>query len=146
MRPPRDEPITAIRVDEQTENPISNHGKHYAIRPDDVLEELRKTWDPIFNKSDPNITWEKFLEKYGHLIKKESCELKVLNADDYHQAVQELSASRAVAGCGYRVQELKALPRKITELYCRVFQFIEDGGDWPESLLEVFASALRKSE
>eukprot|EP00959_Pyramimonas_sp_CCMP1952_P141564 2962699-Pyramimonas_sp.AAC.1 len=70
MRPPRDEPITAIRVDEQIENTISNHGKHYAIRPDDVLEELRRTWDPAFNKSDPTITWDKFLDKYRHFIQK----------------------------------------------------------------------------
>ncbi|CAK0796030.1 unnamed protein product [Prorocentrum cordatum] len=74
MRPPRDEPITAIR--------------HYAIRPDDVLNELRKTWDPIFNKSDPSITWDKFHAKYHHLIQEKPCKLAEFDPDDYHEAIQ----------------------------------------------------------
>eukprot|EP00959_Pyramimonas_sp_CCMP1952_P322455 6747634-Pyramimonas_sp.AAC.1 len=57
MRPPRDEPITALALDLRPEenaraSAVKCGDKKYAVISEDVLHELRKVWQPIFDDAE----------------------------------------------------------------------------------------------
>eukprot|EP00959_Pyramimonas_sp_CCMP1952_P063163 1320089-Pyramimonas_sp.AAC.1 len=53
MRPPRDEPITALALQGPARDSVSCGDRRYAILPAGVLAELRRVWNPTFNEAPP---------------------------------------------------------------------------------------------
>eukprot|EP00959_Pyramimonas_sp_CCMP1952_P183360 3833554-Pyramimonas_sp.AAC.1 len=145
MRPPRAQPISASKVTSATSTTIAHVGRHYAVRPADALQAPRETWTQIFNATR-TLSWEAFETESRQDIRKAPCRIGKLDPEDYHRALIHLPKHRAVASCGYRVAEIHGLPMAITRYFAYVFQFIEEGADWRDILLEVYSSALCKDE
>ena len=53
---------------------------------------------------------------------------------------------REVASCGWRIEEMKELPDMLLEPFVKLLEDIENGGNWPRFIKEVYTTMIEKEE
>ena len=79
-------------------------------------------------------------------MKVKQYEIPELTGKDLKRKAKEISSMRSVAMCGWRSQEIKALPEEIFDLFSCLFKQIEKSQHWPEILLQVVTTFIPKIE
>ena len=65
-----------------------------------------------------------------------------LTGRDLKRKAKEISSMRSVAMCGWRTQEIKALPEEIFDLFACLFKRVEESQIWPEILVQVVTTFI----
>ena len=108
---------------------------------------LRVAWGPIFqlyqHSAPPN--WRAFRQRFGNYFPQQCpFEFGDLTVEDLLNTLRRMKSRSATGACGWRVAELKRLPRELLERLCQLFQHIEATGIWPEALLHGLITMVPK--
>lgn len=114
-----------------------------ATDPDDVVHCIQQTWDSLFNQSQQP-RWEPF-SHFNEFLQAHPCPYEPITADDILAHIRSMSNHRAVALDGWRVTEMKQLPRSILALAADLYQDIEKNGVWPQNNCFAYISCVPKT-
>ena len=140
-------PITAVLVSDQ-ENQIEgveSQQKTYAVETNKILQQIEAKWEPVFNRAK-EASFDEFLARFRNYVKIQQCTIPELTGRDLKRKAKEISSMRSVAMCGWRTQEIKALPEEIFDLFACLFRRIEESQIGPEILLQVVTTFIPKVE
>ena len=140
-------PITAVLAsnqDEQLEG-VESAQKTYAVETNEILQQIEKKWEPVFNRPK-EANFDEFLARFRDYVEVKQCEIPDLTGKDLKRKAKEISSMRSVAMCGWRTQEIKALPEELFDLFASLFKQIEKSQHWPEILLQVVTTFIPKIE
>ena len=114
-------------------------------KSDEIHKEIGKGWHSIFNQPETGSFME-FHKRYRDYIKIAKAEVGKLEAEKLMEAAGEMKDQRAIASDGWRVEEIKQLPKAIIDIFVKLFEDIEDGGEWPTFMEEVYTTMIEKEE
>ena len=57
-----------------------------------------------------------------------------------------MNDERSVASCGWRVVEIKAIPDILLEPFVEPMKDVEEEGEWPSLIKEVFTTMIEKEK
>ena len=72
--------------------------------------------------------------------------VETLELEDLREAINSLTDERAVASCGWRTGEMKGIPDELLWPYVVLLRDIEEGGEWPEFMEQVFTTMIEREE
>ena len=109
---------------------------------------LRTAWDKIFRlyASTPEPEWTPFFQRYKPHIQAFPMTMTDLTADDLATTLARQSAHSAAGMDGWRVAELKRLPRHLLSQLAYLFNVIERSGRWPSSLERAVITLIPKGD
>ena len=111
---------------------------------------LQEAWLPIFAKHDvtdePEPCPRRFLDEYGHLIKKHKQRLHTINMKELKWAIARLSKHGAGGLDAWKPADVKKLPDRILEMILIIFDVVEDKGVWPSQLTWAGVTLIPKGE
>jgi len=147
MKKNRQPPIVAVQMAENEEKGkgVRIGKKRMAVSSGEIHEQIAKAWHEIFNQPEKG-TFEEFVEKYEDCIRKAKCEIGKLKVEKLKEAIDELNDDRAVASCGWRVPEMKLIPQVLLEPFAMLLEDIEEGGDWPTFMGEIYTTMIEKED
>ena len=140
-------PISAVLIPQRDEEAggIDAVNRKYAVETSDILQQIEQQWEPISNR-EKEADFGDFLTRFRDHVEVQQCELPELTGGDLRRKAKELSSTRSVALCGWRTQEIKALPGEIFDLLAILLKQIETNQQWPEILLQVVTTLIPKIE
>ena len=141
--PDKEENEEAITIKTKTKNGTIHEEQRMVISSKGIFEELGRAWSAIFNQ-EKKVSYQEFKERYGKYIKKSRGEIEKLKTEQIEEAIKELSNDRSIATCGWSVEEMKEIPREILELFTELLDDIEQGGEWPTFMHQVYTSMIPK--
>lgn len=128
---------------------------HYFVRDDgsvastgnEMFDELRKKWGPIFNHVMDAInrpSWEKLIEELGEQVfEGPEVDLGPLDPSRLYAHVHAMPDGRAASLDNWRTREVKALPPFFFGIVARIFTLVEAGGEWPRVFSQLPQPFLR---
>ena len=140
-------PITAVLASDQ-ENQIEgveSAQRTYAVETNEILQQIEAKWEPVFNRPQ-EANFDEFLARFRNYVKIQQCTIPELTGRDSKRKAKEISSMRSVAMCGWRTQEIKALPEEVFDLFACLFKQTEQSQIWPEILLQVVTTFIPKVE
>eukprot|EP01060_Flectonema_neradi_P010365 TRINITY_DN1744_c0_g1_i8.p1 TRINITY_DN1744_c0_g1~~TRINITY_DN1744_c0_g1_i8.p1 ORF type:complete len:1749 (+),score=244.11 TRINITY_DN1744_c0_g1_i8:3140-8386(+) len=111
----------------------------------EIDREMQSAWEPILRKykEKPEPDWDRFWKRYQKYIQKHPMTCEDITTKDVAEALGRTSNRKAAGIDGFRVSELKALPKDVLPMIAELFNVIEDKG-WPEALLTALVSTIPK--
>ena len=148
MKADRPPPIVAIGIPKEKEG--ENKGvqigqQRLAVKSKEIHEQLAREWHEIFNQPR-TATYQEFKERFGRYVKKGHCEVGELTVEKIREAIEAMSDERSVASCGWRVVEIKQIPDLLLEPFVELMKDVEEGGEWPYFIKEIFTTMIEKEE
>lgn len=136
MKKDRPPTISVIKVMEKKPIPkIRLRGKQAKQKEESIaryiLDEIGKTWDPIFNSTVQG-DQEAFFKRYGEHITSHKLELPRFTDKMLKEHFKDCKIDRAASLDGRRIEELMDLPELLLEWWAELLNDVEDGADWPE--------------
>ena len=140
-------PISAVLIPQRNKEAggIDAVNRKYAVETSDILQQIEQQWEPISNR-EKEADFGDFLTRFIDHVEVQQCELPEPTGGDLRRKAKELPSTRSVAMCGWRTQEIKALPGEIFDLFAILLKQIETNQQWPEILLQVVATLIPKIE
>eukprot|EP01060_Flectonema_neradi_P018899 TRINITY_DN2585_c0_g1_i5.p1 TRINITY_DN2585_c0_g1~~TRINITY_DN2585_c0_g1_i5.p1 ORF type:complete len:1775 (+),score=233.22 TRINITY_DN2585_c0_g1_i5:396-5720(+) len=107
--------------------------------------EMQTAWDPILRKykNRPEPDWKRFLDRYEKYITRHTMSCEDITGEDVAEALGRTSSRKAAGVDGFRVAELKAMPKDVFPMVASLFNEIERTG-WPEAVLIALVSTIPK--
>ena len=108
---------------------------------------VHKAWMPIFRaySSEPEPEWEPFSARFGAHIAKYPMQLQALEGKHLRQALEKMADAQAGGVEGWRVAELKRLPKPLLNRLAALFNVIEKTSRWPKCLERSLVTLVQKS-
>ena len=106
----------------------------------------RAAWSPIYNRwqegQEPN--WTAFLRNFPPAPPPSDTAAAPLDQGDLVRALRRLNNRTAGGADGWRVQELKKMPRGFLTPPAHIHSCIEQGGPWPKAAQQILVTLLSK--
>eukprot|EP01061_Rhynchopus_euleeides_P032944 TRINITY_DN5492_c0_g1_i3.p1 TRINITY_DN5492_c0_g1~~TRINITY_DN5492_c0_g1_i3.p1 ORF type:complete len:953 (-),score=132.75 TRINITY_DN5492_c0_g1_i3:831-3539(-) len=117
--------------------------------PQEADELLRSVgaWGGYFRKyaSTPEPRWDIFRQRFQQFLPDAApMECPPITAADVSKALAKMSASTSPGLQGWRVHELRQLPRDLLMLFAEALNAVEKEGAWPEHLLHAMICLIPK--
>ena len=87
---------------------------------------MNDAWDKIIQRVAEG-TIDEFVNRYANHIVPARCQIEVISAEELRRSFKNMNRDRAVAPCGWRVCELRALGPELMTMMACLLDDIEKG-------------------
>ena len=108
---------------------------------------LREEWEHTFclYASIPRPLWLAFEQRYGRYFPTpQPMQRTTITPEGLLEALRRMDPGTSIGPDGWRVSELKRLPRELLQRLCELLMSIEEKGGWPEALALGLVAPLPK--
>eukprot|EP01064_Diplonema_japonicum_P000874 TRINITY_DN1058_c1_g1_i11.p1 TRINITY_DN1058_c1_g1~~TRINITY_DN1058_c1_g1_i11.p1 ORF type:complete len:903 (+),score=136.99 TRINITY_DN1058_c1_g1_i11:2748-5456(+) len=132
--------------EQKTEAVSTEEGVTANLREMDAV--MRKAWSAIFCAREPKDEpqFETFRKKYANFIGEKPMPQSAIDADLLKEVIRKKPDKGACGVDGWRISELKRLPKPILSGFADLFNLVERTGQWPEQITTALVTLTPKGE
>ena len=115
--------------------------------PDHMHQIIDEAWSQMWQRDDPNDTFEKWpdcIEIISSLEDCASCPYQKFDLEMWKKYLKGINMKSSRGACGFSSRDLTLIPPKLLEWLFRIFQCAEEGKGWPVRLTQARVIMLAK--